>query len=183
MNIVLKQITKNTEELPQIKQLYLTAFPEDERAPFGRLAARAAKPYVDWLAIFNGDACVGFFYNVLYKEDLVYIFYFAIEENLRGQGYGSAALAALKAYYAGKRLFLAMEEMDTAAENYAQRLCRKQFYEFNGFVDIHTKLLEGTVIYDVMSQDGHPIYKEEYHNLMMPWLGWWRFLVRTKFLD
>lgn len=182
MNITFKKICRNMPEYQQIKQLYLTAFPEDERAPFLTLAVRSRRANVDWLGIFDGDICVGFFYNVLYKEDLAYIFYFAIEENLRGCGYGSAAMSALKREYAGKRLFLAMEEMDEAAENFAQRVSRKEFYEFNGFRDMHTKLLEGRVIYDVMSIGGL-VDKQEYHHLMMNWLGWRRLFVNTKFLD
>lgn len=182
MNIKLKKISKKSPECGYIKQIYLNSFPEDERAPFGMLARKAAKKNVDWFAILDGDKCIGFFYNVLYKEDLVYLFYFAIDESQRGRGYGSAALSALKREYRGKRLFLAMEEMNEDADNFAQRLARKEFYEFNGFRDMKTKLIEGTVIYDVMSIGG-TVDKLEYHNLMMSWLGWFRIMVRTKFLD
>lgn len=181
-NVTLRKISKNMPEYRQIRSLYFAAFPADERAPFPLLAAKAARRNVDWWAIFDGELFVGFFYAVLYKEDLVYLFYFAIEENLRGCGYGSAALSELKREYAGKRLFLAAEEMDENAENFAQRQSRKQFYEFNGFRDMHTKLLEGTVTYDVLSLGG-TVTKDEYHHLMMDWLGWWRLFVRTYFLD
>lgn len=180
-DVTLRKIHKNMLEYKQIRQLYQSAFPADERAPFALLAAKAARPNVDWWAVFDGDTFVGFMYIVLYKEDLGYLFYFAIEENLRGRGYGSASISALKREYADKRLFLAMEEMDEAAENFEQRKSRKQFYEFNGFCDMHTKLLEGTVIYDVLSMGG-TVTKEEYHGLMMGWLGWWRIFVKTKFL-
>lgn len=180
-NIRLEKIGKNMPEFGQIKRLYLAAFPDDERAPFPLLAGKARRSNVEWLAIFADKTFVGFFYNVLYGENLVYIFYFAIEENLRGRGYGSAAMSALKRKYAGKRLFLAMEEMDEAAENFAQRQRRCEFYEFNGFENTHTKLLEGRVIYDVMAIGG-TVSKEEYHNLMMGWLGWWRLFVHTEIL-
>lgn len=182
MNITLRKISRNMAEYQQIQRLYMSAFPADERAPFRLLAGKARRPNVDWLGIFDDDICVGFFYNVLYKEDLAYIFYFAIEEKLRGCGYGSAAISALKREYAGKRLFLAMEEMDENAENFSQRQSRKEFYEFNGFRDMHTKLLEGRVVYDVLSIGGQ-VDRLEYHDLMMGWLGWWRIFTNTKFLD
>lgn len=182
MDIKLKKINRKSPEISYIRRLYSVAFPKDEQAPFFILAAKSARKNVDWWAIIDGDNCVGFFYTVLYKEDLVYIFYFAIDENVRGRGYGSAALTALKREYDGKRLFLAMEEMDENADNYEQRLNRKKFYEFNGFCDMGTKLIEGTVIYDVLSIGGN-VAKDEYHNLMMSWLGWYRLFVRTEFLD
>lgn len=181
-NIRLEKISKNMPEFGKIKHLYLSAFPDDERAPFSLLAGKARRSNVEWLAIFDGEMFVGFFYNVLYKEDLAYIFYFAIEDDLRGCGYGSAAMSALKRKYAEKRLFLAMEELDAAAENFAQRQRRSEFYEFNGFKNIHTKLLEGSVTYDVMAIGG-TVSKAEYHHLMMGWLGWWRILVRTEILE
>lgn len=181
MSIKLQRISKNLPVYPQIRRLYLTAFPADERAPFWLLAAKAAKPGVDWWAIYNEETWVGFFY-VLNDADLSYLFYFAIADEQRGNGLGSAALQALQRQYAGRRLFLAIEELDTAAANYAERLGRKRFYQQNGFADMHTRMLEGRVIYELMGIGG-AVSKADYKHLINGWLGLWRLMLRTEILD
>lgn len=181
MNIKLQKVTKSLSAYLDIRSLYLSAFPPTERAPFSVLAAKAAKPNVDWWAIYNGDVWAGFFY-IINEADLSYVFYFAIDEAQRGRGLGSGALAVLQRQYAGRRLFLAIEELDEAAENYQQRLDRKHFYLQSGFADMHARMIEGRVIYELLGIGG-AVAKEEYRRLMSGWLGLWRFIVPTKILD
>lgn len=53
--------------------------------------------------------------------------YLAIDDKARGNGFGSGVLGALKEKYKGRNLFLAIEEIDEKAENYAERINRKKF--------------------------------------------------------
>lgn len=181
MNIKLKQITKTLPEYKKIRSLYLTAFPADERAPFSLLASGARKTNVDWWAIYNDDIWAGFFY-IVNDNDLSYIFYFAIDDYQRGNGLGSAALQLLQQQYNNRRLFLAIEELDKDAANYDERVKRKQFYQHNNFNDLHTRMLEGRVIYELMGIGGS-VSKQEYKHLINKWLGLWRFIIPTKILD
>ena len=61
----------------------------------------------------------------------------------RGKGCGTRAMAALRGQYAGRRLFLAAEALDPAADNYAARVRRKQFYLRCGLQDLHARVREG----------------------------------------
>ena len=89
MNIRLINITRDSSDLKKIKKLYLTAFPSDERAPFGILVKRAKKPNINFFSCHDGETWIGFIY-VINHIDLSYLYYFAVDDAERGKGYGTA---------------------------------------------------------------------------------------------
>ena len=115
----------------------------------------------------GGHLCIGY---IVSMNDLSYLFYFAVEQNLRGRGLGSAALRALLQKYYDNRLFLAIEETTPAAENYEQRLKRKEFYLKNGFSPLGKKLIEGEVTYEVLGNKGD-VTADEYDKLIESFSG------------
>ena len=153
----------------KVKRLYLEAFPKEERVSFMLLAAREKKGNGDLLALKDGDLFVGMV-SVLRYEDLAYIFYLAVDEGLRGRGYGSRVLSSLKERYSGCRIFLAREQLDEKADNYEQRVSRHSFYQKNGLVDFPCKITEQKVIYDVMGI-GDNVTAKEYDKLITRWAG------------
>lgn len=165
MSIVLK----SAENFDEIKRLYMTAFPKEERAPFFMIKNKARQGKADMLAAWDGDEFVGFVY-LLRDLDMAYLFYFAITQDKRGCGYGSEILALLRERYAGKRFFLAREQLDEEAENYGQRCRRHEFYLRNGFEDLHFQIKEASVVYDAMGIGGE-ISSEEYKRLIDHWVG------------
>ncbi len=169
MSLHLKAVKKSLPEYKKIKKLYHDAFPLDERAPFWLLMRRANRENVDFWAVYHEEEWVGLVY-VISREDLSYLFYLAIAEDVRGKGYGSAVLAAVKEKYAGRRIMLAIEELDERAENYAERIRRKQFYEKNGLHLMDYKMREAKVIYDVMGI-ADTVSPEEYGEMMKQYLG------------
>ena len=54
--------------------------------------------------------------------------YFAVKEDLRGRGLGSAALKKLMEHYGSRGFFVEIESTFEAAENMTQRKRRKEFY-------------------------------------------------------
>lgn len=172
MNLTLASAT--TAEIKQIKELYNTAFPKDERAPFGLMTRRARQGKGRMLAARDGDRFVGFAY-IIENAACAYLFYLAIVPETRGAGYGSAILGKLREMYKGKRLFLARESLDPASDNYEQRVRRHEFYLRNGFEDLACKIREYKVTFDVMSIGGE-ITPEDYKEIMTPWCG--KFLVK-----
>lgn len=158
------------EHIKKLKDLYLTAFPAEERAPWWLLKRRAAQGRAEMLAAMDGDEFAGMAYLVT-LDDMAYLFYLAVEENRRGQGTGSQILTALKEQYHGKRLFLAREQLDQSAGNYAQRESRHRFYLANGLTDWDRLIKEGPVTYDVMGI-GNVVDPPEYKALIEGWAGW-----------
>ena len=100
----------------EIRRLYTTAFPRQERAPLAFLFHRAKRGKADFQAVFDGETFVGLTL-VAGTNDIVTLMFFAIEDAVRGRGYGSRILRAVQQKYHGKRLFLNIEPLDPAAPN------------------------------------------------------------------
>lgn len=161
----------NKEDILRVKQLYLSAFPKEERPPFFFLRRGLKRKGGKLLVAKEQGKFLGFAYLVG-TETLGYLFFFAMEETSRGLGYGSQVLRLLKEAYCGKRLFLARETLEDTADNYAQRLRRHKFYLRNGFEDLPCQIQEGPVVFDVMGIGGE-VSPQEYTDLMDAWGGKW----------
>lgn len=174
MKIKLVKYKRNSELRKKLKELYTSAFPKNERAPFALIMSKGRGQNADMLAAYDGDTLVGFAYMVCYM-DLAYLFYLAIDEPYRGKGYGTAILAEIKNNYRDMRIFLAREMLDKDSNNYAQRVSRRDFYLRNGFQDLPCQIKEASVTYDVMGINGN-ISANDYDKLITAWSG--RFLRR-----
>lgn len=169
MNITIRSFKRGKDMEKKLKNLYNSAFPAEERAPFGLLMSRIKKGRAEMLAAFDGEEFIGFAYTVC-NEEIVYLFYLAIEESKRGRGYGSLILNGVKKKYRGRRIFLAREQLDSSAANYQQRISRHEFYLHRGFEDLPMCIKEASVVYDVMSIGGI-VYPDEYSRLIEFWTG------------
>ena len=109
-------------------------------------------------------------YVISYNK-LSYVFYLAIDKSMRGKGFGSAVLHALKEKYVGQNVFLAIERIEESAPNYDERVKRKHFYMNNGFVELNCLLREAKVVYEVMGTTEDAVPPEEYKHMMMDYLG------------
>lgn len=116
----------------QVRVLYRTAFPKEERIPWWLLLCNSRRSGIDLTAWLDGETLCGFTASVT-VEQLHFLLFFAIEEPLRGCGYGSAILTQLRQTYG--EVVLNVEPLDPEATNYPQREKRFAFYEKNGFYD------------------------------------------------
>lgn len=169
MKISLKRVNFLSKDMAELKKLYLSAFPEDERAPLFILASKARRSGVDFWSLYADGKWFGLAYAIT-VNDLTYLFYLAVSEEMRGRGFGSRAIQALMKKYSGNRFFLALEQPDESAENYSERLKRRQFYINNGLVPLNITIREGNVTYDVMGTGGE-IDPAEYTGMMKSYLG------------
>lgn len=74
------------------------------------------------------------------SDKTVYLTYLAINEDLRGHGYGTKILGLLEDRYPDKQLVIDIEPIVPTAKNYKQRVSRLKFYERNGFHRTDQKL-------------------------------------------
>lgn len=116
----------------QVKQLYLEAFPKEERVPWWLLRLNARREGIGLTAWVEGSTLLGFTSSVT-TDKLHFLLFFAVPEARRGTGCGSKILSALKEHYG--TILLNMELLDPNAENYPQRQRRFRFYQRNGFFD------------------------------------------------
>ena len=128
-----KQITAaNADE--KIKQLYESAFPEDEQIPWKDLMRLIEEMPLDFTAYYDGETFIGF--TIVYpRKQFNWYWYFAVQEELRGKGYGQQILTQLIEKYKGQTCVLDMESPTQVCENIEQRRRRHAFYLRNGFRD------------------------------------------------
>ncbi len=152
------QITvANADE--KIKQLYETAFPEDEQIPWKDLMRLVEEMPLDFTAYYDGEVMeqreqsqtclnsvdsrenstegqtfIGF--TIVYpRKSFNWFWYFAVQEKLRGKGYGQKILSQLIERYKGQPFVLDMESPTQVCENIDQHKHRHDFYLRNGFRD------------------------------------------------
>lgn len=116
----------------QAQMLYYNAFPKEERLPWWILRLNARRNGIDLTGWAEGERLCGFTASVT-VDDMHFLLFFAISEDLRGQGYGSEILSQLRKMH--KTVVLNVELLDPAAENIEQRKRRFAFYQRNGFQD------------------------------------------------
>ncbi|MCM1133069.1 MAG: GNAT family N-acetyltransferase [Ruminococcus flavefaciens] len=153
----------------EIKRIYESAFPADEKAPFFLIMRKAELKRAEFLVAYENGEVIGFAYTVCHR-DMAYLFYLAVDENKRGRGYGRKIIEAVKVRYAGKRIFLAREQLEKSAPNYSQRVSRRNFYLKCGFRDLPCCIKEASVVYDVMGIGGR-ISAKDYDELITFWAG------------
>ena len=126
-------VDRQTKNLPEILRLYRAAFPLIERVDFD-IYLDDPVGNIDILSFWDRDLFCGFAAFMTY-DDLTQILYFAIEENLREQGYGSRALAAMREFYGANRIMADLEDPSFATDEVtrAERSRRVGFYERAGY--------------------------------------------------
>ena len=158
-----EKIDENTKNLEDIKQLYMDAFPFEERIPFYIMVSVGNDRGVVFLSIYDDDTWLGFIHTLV-GEKLSYIFYFAIDGGLRQSGYGSKIIREYKKMH--PKLSLAIEPIEEDSDNIKQRKKRLAFYKKNGFETLDTRVVEMGVEFELMGAKGMEIKESDYKSLV-----------------
>ena len=81
----------NVSILKKIHPLYESSFPDDEKVPFFVLKQQAKKDISDIIGIYDENEFIGFVILV-FDQDIVFVWYLAIQKEKRNHGYGSQIL-------------------------------------------------------------------------------------------
>lgn len=157
----------------EIKRLFLSAFPRNERPPIRLLYRRHRQGRADFRAVLDGERFIGLVL-ITGCETVKTLMFFAIEEAFRGKGYGSAVLGMVKKEVGSLPFFLCAEPLDDAAENAQERVNRLQFYAHNGLTETGLHVTEAGVEYTVLTP-GTPLSYAQYKQAMLPFFGRLRF--------
>ncbi len=126
------KITAAFPDMPRVEALAKEAFPPEEYLAPEKLIRMAAAGTVDFRALYENDAFIGFTVISLYGN-ICYLFFLAIAPEARSKGYGSKVLKLLDTLYADRQQVVDFEMINEAAPNNAQRISRKAFYMRNGY--------------------------------------------------
>ena len=133
MSITFLPISSSSPNYIKVIDLYKEAFPEARKVPKWFLKYQLRNGKLGFSALHTEDMWIGLIHITEY-EDIVFIQSIAILESCRSKGFGSQVLESLKNEHLGKRIVLNIEVIDKQANNYQQRVKRKEFYENNGFL-------------------------------------------------
>lgn len=147
-----EKITSASKDLQKVKELYERAFPQNERTDFENDMEEDSSTS-EVYAFYDADEFCGFF-SLLNDGDITHITYFAIEENKRGNGYGSQALQMLQRMKPQQRIIADLEVPERGAVNNLQRKKRRKFYEANGYHDTGIRYRWQKEDYEILSEGG-----------------------------
>jgi len=154
----------------QIKKLYRTAFPANERAPLFMLHGKTKHSNNSFCAITDNNEFVGLVYTIS-NDKWIYVFFLAVEESMRGKGYGTSILKHIQDENLGKTVALMIEDTsDKAVSNYEERIQRLKFYQNNGFKQLNIKINEAGVDYELLGTNTN-VTQQDFLNLMREFLG------------
>lgn len=142
---VLKLIDRKDKRF--MKKLYISAFPKCERFPFWLLVRCSKSSNVSFKPIVYKGIAVGIIFMVKY-DNINYVMYLAIKEELRGMGYGSEIVKDL---VSRGIVILSIEKPDEA--NTDSKIKRRNFYLRNGMYDTGYTYVDKGVEYSVLSSD------------------------------
>lgn len=148
-----ESVVEGTKAREEVKGLYTDVFPGHERIPFWLLMRRARLSSVEFLAYYDEDRFVGFTYLVRI-DDLAYLFYLAVNPKIHSKGYGSRILQSLEDQHPDCRIGLDIEAVTASAENYEQRVKRRDFYLKNGYACSGHEMIDRDGTYEVMVKNG-----------------------------
>ncbi|KAF1302381.1 GNAT family N-acetyltransferase [Candidatus Enterococcus willemsii] len=167
--LTFKKIMPDSSEVSAFNQLYEKSFPAEERVPFKYLLNKIKQNKGNLLGLYDKEKIVGMMYYIE-RADLVYLFYFAIDDAIQSRGYGKEALKFFTNQFKDKKIALVIEELNEQATNIEQRYRRLRFYERQGFCQTGEEITEMGETYALMRfKNNHPIKKEYVHLMQYFW--------------
>lgn len=128
----------------RVKKLYVETFPAEQRIPFWALRLRAGMNGMEVTAYTEDGVFCGFSYYVV-LDDLTYLYYLAVEPEMRDRGLGGQMLDMLAAKRPDVPLAIDIEMRDRNADNARQREARRSFFMNNGFAPSGSGFKDGGV--------------------------------------
>lgn len=145
-----EKVKRRNKDYRRVISLLFSAFPPDELIPVSTLRLLALIKNASFLAFYDGDVFVGFSYIVIYKGEC-YIFYLAVDDEVRGKGYGSMIISWIMENHPGMNIILDVEALEEGKANYTQRLKRIEFYRRLGITDTGYRLYDNNIKYMVLA--------------------------------
>ena len=170
-NLIYKEYLANPNIRNDVQALFISAFPEDERPTpeiyFSNFAVN--KCSLLW-GFYEEDKFIGFASFIFY-EDICYVFFLAVKEEYRNQGYGSKMLSIIKEEFKNYTILLCYEEVDNKYKDNEMRARRAEFYKRNGFVVNPLKTYEFGVIFQTARIGERIVTFCDYKNIFMIGFG------------
>lgn len=154
------KVDRNFRDLDKVEEIYTNSFPSSE-TPFSvsRGLEMAEKMPITIIAVYDGDVLVGF-YVVKEQGQYRYLNYLAVDQTIRGKGYGGRILQKLLDDSKDTIFFASIEKPIPGRDDYDTRLRRQQFYEKNGMTTVYNqRITNGNEFITVTNKTGDAFQK------------------------
>ena len=159
-------------ENAQVRALYETAFPKEEQIPWADLMRLVKTMSLDFSVYYEDGNLVGL--TIVYpRKQFNWFWYFAVPEELRGQGIGQHILTQLIERYNGQSNILDMESPEQVCENSEQRKRRHAFYLRNGFRDTGVGKSFKDIDYTIMMIGEGTFTQHDYDQIINELRSYW----------
>ena len=119
-------------ERKKINDLYYKSVPPHEKSFVLFFWWKRKRANVSFVNIYDEDKWVGFLF-FSFNADLVYVWFFAIDDTIFFEDYASAMFSEIKRLYPNHRIALSIEAENENADNAEKSIKGKLFYKQNGF--------------------------------------------------
>lgn len=150
------------DNLNKIENLYLNAFPKNERKPFDLILEKCNTGLMEIISIESDNRDFLGFAIMILHDDMILLDYFAIAPESRGKNVGSTALKLLFERYKNMRFILEIENTEIECDNFEERKRRKSFYIRNEMSVMPFKVNLIGVEMEVLTYDCEVTYEEYY---------------------
>ena len=144
----------------QIRLLYESSFPPNERMPFERILQKRDGGIMRLLSVEGEDGEFLGFANIALCLDVLALNYFAILPEKQGRGYGTAVIRLLRERYPDRSVIIDIEDDAVESDNPEQRIRRRAFYERLGFSAMPFRVTIFGVPSIIMSSGRHYTFEE-----------------------
>lgn len=132
-NMIFLNENNFSSRIEEIRLIYESSFPADERMPFERVLEKRDSGVMRLLSVEGeGGELLGFA-NITLCLDVLALNYFAILPEKQGRGYGTAVIRLLRERYPDRSIIIDIEDDGIICDNTEQRIRRRAFYERLGF--------------------------------------------------
>ena len=171
---------KNKNLKKQAKELYIYSFPKEERVPWWIInIAKHIKGSELTAYLDDNDTFCGFTYSINTGK-LFFVYFLAVNKNIRNKGYGSMILTKIKEDNPILPIVLNVEPLIDTAPNLEERKRRFAFYKKNGFFDTDYNVWEIGGKFSILSTSptlDTDAYKEIFKKIS---LGFWNVEVKRR---
>ena len=127
---------------------------------------------LDFTAYYDGEEFIGF--TIVYpRKSFNWFWYFAVNEELRGKGYGQQILTQLIERYKGQPFVLDMESTTQVCDNLEQRKRRQAFYLRNGFRDTNVYRTYNDITMTIMMRGEGTFTMQDWDDLIHELQQFW----------
>lgn len=149
----------------EVRNLYETAFPVEERIPWTHLLHLLDAIHLDFTAYYIDGHFSGL--TIVYPQKGVnWLWYFAVKESSRGRGIGGRILQHLIEKCADGDIIVDIESPRQECVNALQRQRLQAFYLRNGFVDTGVGRSFNGVDYTILAKGRRRFTTRDYDNII-----------------